>query len=83
MLANYAGLHDALTIDHTPQTALPSGQHDGMGNGTQVKLADRCRLKIFVVGQHQRHRCIELAKAAHDPVGTALLVVPCDAHGFK
>ena len=71
MLAHHAGLHDPLTIDHTAQTTFPCGEHDGMRNGAQIKLADCCRLKILVVCQYERYRGIELAKTAHDPVGAA------------
>ena len=80
MLAHNGSLHHALTVNNRAEAALPCSETDRIGNGAEVELTDRGRLKNFVIGEHNRDRRIELAETAHYPVLTHFFVVAGNAH---
>ena len=40
VLAHHSRLHDALAVDHCAEALRPGGQHQAVGDGAEIKMAD-------------------------------------------
>ena len=65
MLAHNGSLHHALTVNNRAEAALPCSETDRIGNGAEVELTDRGRLKYLVLVEHTGYWRIELAETPH------------------
>src|SRR5205823_11132172 len=82
-LANDVGAHDALAVDDAAEPAVPGREHDAITERTEIEVTYRAGIEHAVIGQHQRHRRVELAKAAQHPVLPHRLVVARNPHRAK
>ena len=62
------------------EPAVPGGEHDAVAERAEIEMHDRAGIELAVIGQHQRHRRVELAEAAQHPVLPHRLVVARNTH---
>src|SRR4029079_4516672 len=73
--------HDALAVDHGPQSARPGGIDQGGRYGAAIERRIVAAVEHAIISHDDAYGRVELAEATQNPVLSPIPVIAGDPHG--